>query len=41
MFFMNKQYLLLLGTGGTIAGLAMDAQKPLNYVAGQESSRKS
>jgi L-asparaginase len=35
MFFMNKQYLLLLGTGGTIAGLAMDAQKPLNYVAGQ------
>jgi L-asparaginase len=35
MFFMSTQYLLLLGTGGTIAGLAMDTQKPLNYVAGQ------
>ena len=35
MFFMNTQHLLLLGTGGTIAGLAMDTQKPLNYVAGQ------
>jgi hypothetical protein len=33
MFFMDTQHLLLLGTGGTIAGLAMDTQKPLNYVA--------
>jgi L-asparaginase len=35
MFFMSSQYLLLLGMGGTIAGLASNPQNPLNYQAGQ------
>jgi L-asparaginase len=35
MFFMNSGNLLLLGMGGTIAGLAGDPKKPMAYQAGQ------
>ena len=38
MFFMNSSKLLLLGMGGTIAGIAMDPQKPMAYQAGQISA---
>ena len=37
MFCMNSGHLLLLGMGGTIAGLAVDPNKPLAYQAGQIS----
>ena len=37
MFSMNSGHLLLLGMGGTIAGLASDPNKPLAYQAGQIS----
>lgn len=32
---MNSEYLLLLGMGGTIAGIASDLSKPMSYQAGQ------
>jgi L-asparaginase len=38
MFYMNSVNLLVLGMGGTIAGLASDPQKPLSYQAGQISA---
>ena len=37
MFSMNSGHLLLLGMGGTIAGLASDPSKPMAYQAGQIS----